>query len=87
MRDEADSSMITIYPDKYVAQYLVISEDQTAEITFKATNSQIVNALYSDLSEKFVLQRSNWGENSKIEWDPESQTFSWNYSIIKKKKK
>ena len=80
LRDEADSSMITIYPDKYVAQYLVISEDQTAEITFKATNSQIVNALYSDLSEKFVLQRSNWGENSKIEWDPESQTFSWNYN-------
>lgn len=80
LRDEADSGMITSYPEKYVEQYIVISEDQTAKITFKATNLQTANALYSDISEEFVLQRSNWGENSKIEWDEESQTFSWNYN-------
>lgn len=80
LRDEEDAGLITSYPDKYVNQYIVISEDQTATLTFKVNNLATANVLYSDVSEEFVLQRSNWGEDSKIVWDDETQTFSWTYN-------
>ncbi len=79
LRSEDDVKLISSYPEFYVTQYIVISEDQIAQITFEVENLMIANTIYSDVSEQFTLQRSNWGADSKIVWDEENQVFTWNY--------
>ena len=80
LRDAEDVDLIASYPEEYVTEYIVISEDQTAQLLFEVKNFSSTNVLYSDLSEEFVLQRSNWGEDSEIVWNEETQTFSWQYT-------
>lgn len=79
LKSEDDAALLTSYPDDYVKNYIVITDNQIAKLTFK-TSCDAENTLYSDLSNEFILQRSSWGENGKIEWDAEQQIFSWNYN-------
>ena len=79
LRSEDDMALIDSYPEFYVTQYIVISEDQIAQMTFDIENIMVANTIYSDTSDQFTLQRSNWGADSKIMWDEENQVFTWNY--------
>lgn len=82
LRSVEDQLLITSYPADYIHDYLVIAEDEIATMIFEGQNenSSALNILYSDKSEEFVLQRSNWGTESEIVWDEENQRFTWNYN-------
>ena len=79
LKSEDDVALLTSYPDGYVKNYIVITDDQITKLIFK-TSCDADNTLYSDLSKEFILQRSSWGETGKIDWDEEQQIFSWEYN-------
>lgn len=79
LKSEDDAALLTSYPDDYVKNYIVVTDNQIAKLTFKVS-SEADNTLYSDLSKEFILQRSSWGEEGKIEWDNDQQLFSWKYN-------
>lgn len=68
------------YPAGYLNEKsIVISNDEIVILKFNATNNNIANCLFSDLSDEFMLQRSNWGDEGEITWNETSQQFEWTY--------
>lgn len=62
----------------YINESLVVNDNQVVKLMFKVVNDNN-GVLFSDLSDEFLLQRLNWGENGFVAWNEETQEFSWNY--------
>ncbi len=78
LRSEEDAALLpSTYPEGYIRQYLVVSNDEVVTIKFRVTSSN-ANTIYSDESDDFLLQRSSWEDNT-ISWDEENQQFVWTY--------
>ncbi|MGN1201604.1 MAG: hypothetical protein ACI4R8_05080 [Candidatus Caccovivens sp.] len=77
LREENDE---LTYPNGYLSGYIVIGDQQIIKLSFKVTNDSIENCLYSDISDDFMLQRSDWGENGNITWNEQTQQFEWVYN-------
>ena len=78
LRSEEDAALLpSTYPEGYIRQYLVVSDDEVVTIKFRVTSSN-ANTIYSDESDDFLLQRSSWEDNT-ISWDEENQQFVWTY--------
>lgn len=58
--------------------YIVVADEEIVKIKYLVKNEQS-GTIYSDISEEFVLQRSGWGDEGKVIWNSDSQTFSWQY--------